>query len=50
MDLRHHGGWPVLNLQALGVIHPETQYRYMCEPVKHKKQVICSENTMIGQA
>lgn len=33
--------------EALGTIHPEAQFLSICEPVKLKKQDVCSQNTMV---
>ena len=36
--------------EALGMIHPETQFLFICEPVKVKKQVLCSYNIVMEHA
>lgn len=36
--------------EALGLIHSEGEFLFMCKTMKLKEQVICSQNTMVGQA
>lgn len=35
---------------TLGMIYPVTQFFSICRPMKLEKQIICSPNTMVGQA